>query len=239
MKTSPQIEKSLLDLAQLDLALARIKAEVTEHEAGVEYRIANQAVIDFGLTLTAKRNEIESLQLDVERAAADLEVVESRIQRDQSLLNSNVSAKEISGIQHELVSLQRRKDELENAELEIMESLEQRQQELAALSLEHHNLAEIARGKAEQMQQALLKSKSDLQLKTELRAKTANSLPVDVLELYESRATRGVAVGTLSGRECGACRISLGATDFELLNSAPKDQIAFCPECQAILLRTL
>lgn len=239
MKTSPQIEKSLLDLAQLDLALARIKAEILEQEAGIEYRAANQAVINFGLNLTAKRNEIESLQLDVERTAVDLEIVESRIQRDQSLLSSNVSAKDISGIQHELFSLQRRKDELENSELEIMESLEQRQQELTALTLEHSRLSEIAMGLAEQMQQALLKSKSDLQLKTELRSRTANLLPVDVLELYESRAARGVAVGILSGRECGACRISLGATDFESVSAAPKDQIAFCPECQAILLRSL
>lgn len=239
MKTSPQIEKSLLDLAQLDFALARIKTQILEKEDGADYRAANQAVIDFGLKLTAKRNEIETLQLDVERTAADLEIVESRIQRDQALLNSNVSAKDISGIQHELVSLERRKDELENAELEFMEVLELRQQELAALSLEHSKLSEIAKGVAEQLQQALLKSKSELQLKTELRSKTADLLPVDVLKLYESRAARGVAVGTLTGRECGACRISLGATDFDLVSSSPKDEFTFCPDCQAILLRNI
>ena len=59
----------------------------------------------------------------------------------------------------------------------------------------------------------------------------------ELIELYDKKASRGVPVARLLGRECGACRISLGATAFNEVESLARDEIATCPECQAILVR--
>jgi len=55
---------------------------------------------------------------------------------------------------------------------------------------------------------------------------------------YERKYSRGVAVGRLTGRDCGACRLSITATSFEELMALPAEEIAECPNCQAFLVRS-
>jgi predicted nucleic acid-binding Zn-ribbon protein len=83
----------------------------------------------------------------------------------------------------------------------------------------------------------IMKLRSGLDLLTSSRAQQASRASTELLELYEKKAARGVAVGRLIGRECGACRISLGATALNEVQALPRDEIATCPECQAILVR--
>jgi uncharacterized protein len=58
-----------------------------------------------------------------------------------------------------------------------------------------------------------------------------------LLEIYEKKSLRGVAVGRLLNRECGACRMTIGATALAEIASTPRDELATCPDCQAILVR--
>jgi predicted nucleic acid-binding Zn-ribbon protein len=55
---------------------------------------------------------------------------------------------------------------------------------------------------------------------------------------YQRKADRAVAVGRLTGRECGACRISITATNLEEIVALPADEISECPNCQAYLVRS-
>jgi predicted nucleic acid-binding Zn-ribbon protein len=55
---------------------------------------------------------------------------------------------------------------------------------------------------------------------------------------YQRKADRNVAVGKLVGRECGACRLSITATNLEEIVALPADEIAECPNCQAYLVRS-
>jgi predicted nucleic acid-binding Zn-ribbon protein len=82
-----------------------------------------------------------------------------------------------------------------------------------------------------------MKLRSGLDLLSNDRAQQAARLSTELMELYEKKASRGVPVGRLVGRDCGACHISLGATALNDVQSLPRDQIATCPECQAILIR--
>jgi predicted nucleic acid-binding Zn-ribbon protein len=54
---------------------------------------------------------------------------------------------------------------------------------------------------------------------------------------YQRKADRNVAAGKLVGRECGACRLSITATNLEEIVALPADEIAECPNCQAYLVR--
>jgi predicted nucleic acid-binding Zn-ribbon protein len=55
---------------------------------------------------------------------------------------------------------------------------------------------------------------------------------------YERKYSRGVAVGGLTGRDCGACRLSITATSFEELMALMPEELAECPNCQAFLVRS-
>jgi predicted nucleic acid-binding Zn-ribbon protein len=83
----------------------------------------------------------------------------------------------------------------------------------------------------------IMKLRSGLDLAITQRAQQASRIDQALVELYEKKATRGVAVGRLLGRECGACRMTIGATALAEINAFPRDEIATCPDCQAILIR--
>ena len=63
-------------------------------------------------------------------------------------------------------------------------------------------------------------------------------LDSEIATAYERKASRGVAVGRLVGRECGACRLSITATNLDEILALPVDEVAECPNCQAFLVRT-
>ena len=69
---------------------------------------------------------LSDLQRDQARSDADVEVVRQRIIKDQELLDSGSinDPKQLTNLQHELESLARRRTELEDVELEIMERIE-------------------------------------------------------------------------------------------------------------------
>jgi len=65
----------------------------------------------------------------------------------------------------------------------------------------------------------------------------ANGIAAELVELYNKRAARGIPVGALTGRECGACRIALTSTAFDDITAVAHDELAYCPNCSAILVR--
>ena len=63
-------------------------------------------------------------------------------------------------------------------------------------------------------------------------------MPADLLAAYERIAARGVGAGLLRRRACEACHMVLSGTDLQTLRQAADDDVVFCPECGAILVRT-
>ncbi len=82
-----------------------------------------------------------------------------------------------------------------------------------------------------------MKLRSGIDLLVQQRAQEVARTDAELLELYEKKASRGVAVGRLLNRECGACRMTIGATALAEISAMPQDDIATCPDCQAILVR--
>ena len=78
--------------------------------------------------------EVDDLTREQRKADADVEQVKARRVRDQQRLDRGMvtNPKDLERLQHELVSLDRRISDLEDAELEVMERLEAVQIELGA-----------------------------------------------------------------------------------------------------------
>ena len=108
----------------------------------------SDALLERIAALEAERTEITDQvrdarivvdDLTVEQAKADREVeqVRTRRERDRNRMDTGqiTNPKDLERMQHELVSLERRITTLEDAELEVMEALEQAQQVLDALAI--------------------------------------------------------------------------------------------------------
>ena len=238
MKANLQDQKRLLELVDLDLSLVRNAGDKAKLLSATAISEANEKALALSDHLIDARNRVGDLELELKRSENDLELVENRIAKDNQRLSSTSSAKDAQGIEHELNTLAKRKSELEDTELGIMEVLETVRAELSA--------AEKAKASAEneltQLRSALATNTAELDsARAELSSKRSSLVSLIEPELavaYQRKADRNVAAGRLVGRECGACRLSITATNLEEILALPADEIAECPNCQAYLVRS-
>jgi predicted nucleic acid-binding Zn-ribbon protein len=231
-------QSKLLAIAAYDVELAKIFNLRKQAQAEDEFERASAETLRLSDLLIDSRNKVGDLEMELGRAEADLELVTNRIAKDKQVLSSTSSAKDAQGIEHELATLGNRKNELEDAQLQIMELLETAQQEHEKLKQEKH----AADATLADLEQRISTELADLGSQAEKiqaeRQSAISSIDQELAAAYERRFERGVAAGRLTGRDCGACRLSITATSFEELMALPAQQLAECPNCQAFLVRS-
>jgi predicted nucleic acid-binding Zn-ribbon protein len=238
VKANLQDQKRLLELVELDLNLVKNASEKTKLLAATDIQMASEKALAFSDQLIDARNKVGDLELELKRSENDLELVENRINKDNQRLSTTSSSKDAQGIEHELITLAKRKSELEDTELGIMDELDKVRAELIAAE----NAKSEAESELNSLRSALSSNASTLDSqRAELTAKRVALVGLIDPELavaYQRKADRAVAVGRLTGRECGACRISITATNLEEIVALPADEISECPNCQAYLVRS-
>ena len=188
--------------------------------------------------LGALQIALEDMDAQVSRFESEIDAVRQREDRDRSLLQSVADAKQLSELQHELDTLQRRQSSLEDSLLEVMEHREQLQSQQTAEAAAIETLqADLAAA-----QQALDGALDDIDQNRRVHAMRRDELTAaldpELIALYErQRAGGGPGAGPLLGRRCGACRIEIDRGELSRISSAAEDDVLRCPECGAILLR--
>ncbi len=237
MKATAAEQLDLLSLANLEAEIARTRRAISEVANPAQYATERAAQLELASKLIDARNDLDSIELELKRAEADLHLVEERIKKDnQRLVNTN-SPKDAQGIQSELVSLAARKSDLEDAELFILERKEIAQSSFETIAQQKHLIDADLEVAISANEQQVLKLRSGLDLQEQDKAQQAARLSPELLKLFAQKASRGIPVARLIGRECGACRISMGASAYAEVTALASDEIATCPECQAVLVR--
>lgn len=238
MKASLVDQRRLLDLAELDARISRAERAKTSppHAARVRELVAERSALS--QELSAQLGTRDDLRAELSRIESDVAVVEARSRRDADRLASSSNPKEAQGLESEIVALARRRSDLEDSELEIMERLEQADESVSAqealiAQVNDEGARLSAEGKA-----AVTAAVAELEAAGRDRAAVAAGIPADLLAAYERLATRGIAAGLLRGGTCEACRMVLSGTDISAIRQAADDEVVTCPECGAILVRT-
>jgi predicted nucleic acid-binding Zn-ribbon protein len=239
MKAEVVQQRSLLELAEVDAELSRIDHRAKNLPADHQVADAQSAHRDANDRLAAVQIALEDLDEQVAKFESEIDAVRQREDRDRSMLTAGtVDARQLTELQHELETLERRQASLEDSLLDVMEQREQLQTkqsaELAQIDELQNKLAEAtqARDKA--------RNEIDQQRHQSLsrRAGLVAELDTDLVALYERQRTRGGAgAGLLQGRRCGACRIEIDKGELARISAAAEDEVLRCPECGAILLR--
>jgi predicted nucleic acid-binding Zn-ribbon protein len=237
MKAAAEQQNHLIELADLDSEMTRNRAALANLTTGELFALQRQNQRDAAAKLIEARNALDSVELEFKRADADLLLVEQRIEKDKQKLNQTTSPKDAQGIQSELESLAKRKSELEDFELSVMEKKEQCELALAEITKEKQLIDQELSSLENANEQEILKLRSGLELTGSKRIQLTTRIDQDLVELYESKSKRGIAAARLLNRECGACRMTIGATALAEIVSLPSDEVATCPDCQAILIR--
>ena len=239
MKAEVAQQRSLLELSKLDAELSRITHRAThlpEQEACERLQGEFEAAGDRLATL---RIAVEDVDAHALRLEAEIDAVRQREDRDRSLLQSGATdAKQLSDLQHELETLQRRQASLEDSLLEVMERREELQSQLDSEQQTLTSLeAEIASAR-EALDAVVAEISEARELQSSRRESLSAELDPALSALYErQRAGGGAGAGQLMGRRCGACRLEIDRGELSRITAAAEDDVVRCPECGAILLR--
>ncbi|RSM54453.1 zinc ribbon domain-containing protein [Amycolatopsis sp. WAC 01376] len=241
MKADPAVQRKLLELAKVDAELSRTAhrrrtlPEIAEIDAG------EKTVRERRDALVSVQTAASDLDREIARQEKEIESVRARGDRDRKLLESgSVAAKQMTDIEHELNSLNRRQSALEDDLLELMERREalelDAQRTSAEVAKAENEVAEAIRRRDEQF--------ADFDTTTarrdEDRAKLLPRFPEDLLKLYERiRAQKGIGASLLRSRRCGACQLDIDRREIGEIKAAPEDNVIQCENCGAILVRTL
>jgi predicted nucleic acid-binding Zn-ribbon protein len=237
VNASPADQRRLVDVAQLDARIVQAdRARKNPPQAArVQELLARRQQLS--QELTARLGVRDDLRTELSRIESDVAVVDARAARDTARLAGSSNSKEAQGFESELAALARRKSDLEDAELAVMERLEQAdaavaEQEalIAATNAEGAELSADAK-------RAVAEATAAFEAATRDRAALAGSVPADLLGMYDRIAARGTGAALLRARTCEGCRMVLAGTDLQALRQAPDDAVVTCPECGCILVR--
>ena len=238
MNAAPADQRRLLDLAELDARIRRAEHARTNppQAARVKELLAHRATL--AQELTVRSGARDDLKSELARIESDVSVVDARRARDAERLAASSNSKEAQSLEHELASLARRKSDLEDAELSIMERLDAaeaavvEQQSLVATTNDEGAVLSAA-GKA-----AVADATRDLETARRDRDAVAGEIASDLVAQYDRLAARGNGAGLLRRQTCEACRMVLSGTDLNRIRQASPETVVNCPECGAILVRT-
>lgn len=239
MKADVWQQHSLLKLVDLDSELARLAhraANLPEQREAARIQSEQAAAGD---RLAVLQLGLEDIDAQAGRFESEIDAVRQREDRDRSLMASGtVNAKQVSDLQHELETLQRRQASLEESLLELLEQREGLQAQYDGEARVADGLQTELAGVQQTLEAALADIESTRGQRSTHRDELAATIEPELLELYErQRAKGGVGAGRLRGHQCGACRIEIDRGELARLSAAPIDDVQRCPECSAILVR--
>jgi predicted nucleic acid-binding Zn-ribbon protein len=158
---------------------------------------------------------------------------------DKKLYSGTVtSPRELQAMQADIEMLKRRRSELEDDELEVMEQREALDGELEKLAAEGSDLeAAVARLRdaiATQEQEI----DAEIAMESDARAQAAAPIAPALLQDYERRRVqnRGAGAARLVGTTCQACHLTIPSTEAERIRRAGGEEVAYCDNCSAILV---
>lgn len=241
MRADPAVQLRLLDLQDLDTKLGQL----AHRRRGVP-QIAELAALDARAAelrdrAVAIRTAVSDLEREQAKADADVAQVRQRIARDRSLLDAGsvASARQLGDLQHEIDSLTKRVEALEDAELEVMEKLEEAQARAAEVAAQAEEL-DRARGAAQQARDAAF---ADVDAEVDRvqaeRSRVVADIPADLLALYDRiRSDSGIGAAALHRGRCQGCQLTLTPADIGRIRAEAPDAVVRCEECRRILVRT-
>lgn len=237
MKIDSNQLPELIRLQQLLVEATKLDTRIRQLQTGESAEAIRVVLLEQSAKASQMLADHEEVQRDVRRAEADLELVENRISKDKQRLAVSSDSKVITGIQHELESLAKRQGELEEAQLILMESIDQSNLEQEAIQLERKRLQAELSAATESAALDIANLSTELSTVNGEMAEIRKAVSAELVELFDKIRVRGTAVGKLKDSTCGACNMNLTSTAVGQLSAVPNDELARCPECSAILVR--
>ena len=240
MQASPEQQSLIFELQLLANEIMQANTKLKSLPEIEQLLHIDKRIVTATEELATVKAEADQIALELRRGEVDVETVTDRIKKDEARLSSgNATPKELEQLQHEVGTLKKRQEALEEIELEIMvrsEAITARTNTLTT------DLASLETLKAE-INQRLTTASGEINTvitnKQSDRVKVVVKIEKPLIDLYEKirTASGGVAAAALVGNKCNGCNLAINAVEMERIKSLAKDELLRCEECRRILVR--
>nr|WP_237398008.1 hypothetical protein [Rathayibacter rathayi] len=188
--------------------------------------------------LAERAGRLEDVRTELGRIESDVGVVEKRLTRDRDRLQTASAAKDIAALESEITSLVKRRGDLEDIELTLMERIEGIEAEVAAAQAERDEVVASLTTLAEERIAQAEKLRDKQEALARDRAGLVTTLPEDLVELYEKQRIRyGVGAALLRGKVSEGSGVALTESDLSWIRASAPDEVVLCPDSGCILVR--
>ena len=240
MQASPEQQGLTLELQLLDNEIMQANTKLKSLPEIEQLLHIDKRIVTATDELATVKAESDQIALELRRGEVDVETVTDRIKKDEARLSSgNATPKELEQLQHEVATLRKRQEALEEIELEIMvrsEAITERTKilttDLASLETLKAEINQRLTAASSEINTVITNKKSD-------REKVVVKIEKPLIDLYEKirTASGGVAAAALVGNKCNGCNLAINAVEMERIKSLAKDELLRCEECRRILVR--
>jgi len=240
MQASPEQQSLTLELQLLDNEIMQANTKLKSLPEIEQLLHIDKRITAATEELTTVKAEADQIALELRRGEVDVETVTDRIKKDEARLASgNATPKELEQLQHEVGTLRKRQEALEEIELEIMvrsEAIIARTNtlttDLASLETLKAEINQRLTAASNEINTVITNKKSD-------RDVVGAKIEKPLLDLYEKirGASGGVAAAALVGNKCNGCNLAINAVEMERIKSLAKDELLRCEECRRILVK--
>jgi hypothetical protein len=151
---------------------------------------------------------------------------------------SIASPRELQAMQADIDMLLRRRSDLEDEELDVMEKREALDADLAKLEAEIGTLQATVSSLRATISETEAEIDDEIARETAARADLAKPIAETLLRDYERRRARnrGAGAARLVGTTCQACHLTIPSTEAEQIRRGAGNVVSYCDNCSAILV---
>lgn len=239
MKAHPKEQLRLLELAQVDARHTRLQHLAKNMPEQIHLVEIEQDRRDRRAAAAKSLGELEDAQAELKTIQDDSKMVSERRKRDEGRLQNASSTKDIAALQAELQTITRRQDTLDDQELVQLETVEQltsvHDEKMKAM----REIEDLATDLLERRDLARANLRVEAKELALSRKTLVDGIPADLVALYEERRKHsGIGAAELIGKVSSASQETIEVADLARIAKAPADEIVFCPDTDAILVRT-
>lgn len=228
----------LLDLQAEDSAIKRLqerKAALPEAQRLAEVK---EQLDELTSDVAVAESRSQSIHLDYDRLEGEIEIADGKISKEEQRLFSGAvsNPKELGALQAEVEMLKRKKSELEDQLLEVMEQRDQASATLERLQGERTERSSESERLSKEVETITHDIDAQLTAHQAKRSEIASDIPADILKLYDDiRASKGgVGAAALEGGTCQGCHTQLSNKEVERLKA--EGGLQRCDNCRRILV---
>lgn len=238
MEPSRETLVQLLELQKIDATIDRLEARRRNLPEQARLDALQERMVALEKSVAEQQAVVDEVAGRQHKLDGEIEMLSAKIASEEQKLYSGAvaSARELAAFQAEIESLKRRRTNVEDADLEIMEESEEAQKKLEGLKEEEAELRAAVAEAAADKDRASSELEEQLRGANEERGTWVPRFDPELLRFYDDlRVARGgVAIAALSDGACQGCHMRLPAQEYERVRHA--EGLIYCDECRRILV---